>query len=202
MALIQQDPKTFEIPCGIKSRGRTTSLRRSGFARAAYPAEPLHYNDYNIESGAKHQSSLLLLKRLISGWRSRHHSRYPGALECDKPQRAETRGDRSGNHRLQGAQTQGCNFGTRPDDGRRGSRTTGQSQRGQTAPPSPEALAAQADAYGKLFALFKKHRDAIDRITFWGLNDNRSWRRGQNPLVFDAANQPKPALQAIVNAVR
>jgi GH35 family endo-1,4-beta-xylanase len=36
------------------------------FAREADSAVPLHYNDYNIESGAKHQSSLVLLKRLIS----------------------------------------------------------------------------------------------------------------------------------------
>jgi endo-1,4-beta-xylanase len=77
----------------------------------------------------------------------------------------------------------------------------GRGQRGQATPPSPEALAAQADAFGKLFALFTKHRDAIDRVTFWGLNDSRSWRRGQSPLVFDAANKPKPALQAIVNSV-
>jgi GH35 family endo-1,4-beta-xylanase len=62
-------------------------------------------------------------------------------------------------------------------------------------------MAAQADAYGRLFALFAKHRDAIDRITFWGLNDRRSWRRGQSPLVFDTANQPKPALQTIINSL-
>ena len=73
-------------------------------------------------------------------------------------------------------------------------------QRG-AVPVTPEALAAQADAYAKLFAVFAKHRDAINRVTFWGLNDRRSWRRGQNPLVFDGENQPKPALQAIVDAV-
>ena len=80
----------------------------------------------------------------------------------------------------------------------------GQLGRGQpvaAAPPSPAALALQADAYAKLFALFVKHRDAIDRVTFWGLNDRRSWRRGQSPLVFDGDNQPKPALQAIIDAV-
>jgi endo-1,4-beta-xylanase len=53
----------------------------------------------------------------------------------------------------------------------------------------------------RLFTLFAKHRDAIDRVTFWGLNDRRSWRRGQSPLVFDAANQPKPGLQAIINSL-
>ena len=77
----------------------------------------------------------------------------------------------------------------------------GRGQRGATTPPSDEALKAQADAYAKLFALFVKHRDAINRVTFWGLNDNRSWRRGQYPLVFDGENRPKPALQAIVDAV-
>jgi GH35 family endo-1,4-beta-xylanase len=77
----------------------------------------------------------------------------------------------------------------------------GGGQRGNATPPSAEALAAQADAYARLFALFVKHRDAIDRVTFWGLHDRRSWRRGQNPLVFDADSQPKPALQAIINVV-
>jgi hypothetical protein len=75
-------------------------------------------------------------------------------------------------------------------------------QQGNVVPPSAEALAAQADVYAKLFSVFVKHRDAIDRVTFWGLNDRRSWRRGQNPLVFDGDNQPKPALQAIIDAVK
>ena len=46
--------------------------------------------------------------------------------------------------------------------------------RGATPPPTAEMLQAQADAYGKLFALFVRHRDVIDRVTFWGLHDSRS----------------------------
>ena len=68
-------------------------------------------------------------------------------------------------------------------------------------PPSPESLQAQADVYAKLFAIFLKHRDVIDRVTFWGLNDRRSWRAGQSPLVFDGENRAKPALGAIISAV-
>ena len=41
----------------------------------------------------------------------------------------------------------------------------------------------------------------MDRVTFWGLNDRRTWRFGQNPLVFDANNQRKPAYVAIVDAM-
>jgi hypothetical protein len=36
-------------------------------------------------------------------------------------------------------------------------------------------------------------------VTFWGLNDRRSWRAEQSPLIFDRENQAKPALQAIVS---
>ena len=72
--------------------------------------------------------------------------------------------------------------------------------RGAATPPTPESLQAQADAYAKLFAIFLKHRDVMSRVTFWGLNDRRSWRAGQNPLPFDGESKPKPALQSIVSA--
>lgn len=62
-----------------------------------------------------------------------------------------------------------------------------------------EDLKKQAEAYAKLFAIFKKHEDVIERVTFWGLNDRRSWRAGQHPLLFDADNNPKPAYRAIVD---
>jgi hypothetical protein len=43
----------------------------------------------------------------------------------------------------------------------------------------------------KLFAIFPKHKCVVERVTFWGLNDRRSWRFGQHLLIFDAGNQPK-----------
>ena len=69
-------------------------------------------------------------------------------------------------------------------------------------PPSPEDLQAQADAYTRLFAIFVKHKDVVERVTFWGLSDRRTWRYGQHPLIFDADNRRKPAYAAIVDAVR
>lgn len=64
---------------------------------------------------------------------------------------------------------------------------------------SAEDLKAQADAYARLFAILLKHKDHIERVTFWGLSDRRTWRFGQNPLIFDASNQRKPAYAAIVD---
>lgn len=63
--------------------------------------------------------------------------------------------------------------------------------------------------YADLFALFHKHRDVIDRITLWGVTDNDSWLndwpiRGRTsyPLLFDRNFQPKPAVQAVLQAAR
>ncbi|MFO0915152.1 MAG: endo-1,4-beta-xylanase [Pirellulales bacterium] len=63
---------------------------------------------------------------------------------------------------------------------------------------SVDDLNQQAADYARLFAIFKKHEDVIERVTFWGLNDRRTWRRGQHPLLFDSNNHPKPAYASIV----
>jgi GH35 family endo-1,4-beta-xylanase len=170
------------------------------FAGQADPTVPLLYNDYSIESGAKHQSSLLLLRRLIAegapitGVGIQGHWSLP-ALTMQRYEEIE--------QALENYKALDLRISITELDVSVTGTPGGQLGRGQapTEPPSPELLAAQADAYGKLFAIFVKHRAAIDRVTFWGLNDRRSWRRTRYPLPFDADYQPKPALQAIVDAV-
>jgi len=171
------------------------------FAREADPGVPLHYNDYNIESGAKHQSSLLLLKRLISDGAPITTVGIQGHwsltnLTAQKFEQIEQAIENYKALHLKVAITELDITITGAGGGQLGG------QQGNVVPPSAEALAAQADAYAKLFSIFVKHRDAIDRVTFWGLNDRRSWRRGQNPLVFDGDSKPKPALPAILDAVK
>jgi GH35 family endo-1,4-beta-xylanase len=68
-----------------------------------------------------------------------------------------------------------------------------------TTPASPQDLKPQADAYARLFGIFLKHKDHIERVTFWGLSDRRTWRFGQHPLLFDDNNQRKLAYISIVD---
>src|SRR5205814_6050670 len=62
-----------------------------------------------------------------------------------------------------------------------------------------------AERYAELFKVFLKHRDAISRITFWGVTDGDSWLnnfpvRGRTnyPLLFDRQHRPKPAFEAVM----
>lgn len=59
--------------------------------------------------------------------------------------------------------------------------------------------------YEALFKLFLKHRDKIDRVTFWGTSDDMSWKnnfpvRGRTnyPLLFDREHKPKDAYHAVI----
>lgn len=64
----------------------------------------------------------------------------------------------------------------------------------------------QARRYAELFRVYLKHRDAVERVTFWGVADRDSWLnnwpikgRTNHPLLFDRAGQPKPALTAVID---
>src|SRR5262245_15329346 len=184
----------------LKVVGPDYLLQAFRFAREADPDVALHYNDYNIESGPKHQSSLLLLKRLISAGAPittvgiQGHWSVP-RITAQKLEEIDQAIENYKALKLKVAITELDLTIAGAEGGQLGGGARG---RGAVPPPSPESLQAQADAYAKVFAIFLKHRDVIDRVTFWGLNDRRSWRAGQSPLIFDGDNQAKPALQAIV----
>ncbi|MES1159122.1 MAG: endo-1,4-beta-xylanase [Bacteroidota bacterium] len=70
----------------------------------------------------------------------------------------------------------------------------------------PDSLQTKlAEGYARLFALFVKYRDAISRVTFWGVNDGQSWLnnwpvpgRTNYPLLFDRNYKPKKAFYEVI----
>lgn len=58
--------------------------------------------------------------------------------------------------------------------------------------------------YEDIFRLYLKHSDAMERVTFWGISDDTSWKnnfpvRGRTnyPLLFDRQRQPKNCYFAV-----
>lgn len=172
------------------------------FAHEADPEAELYYNDYNIEAGPKHASSMVLLRRLVNdgvpihgvgiqGHWSTAHLPY-AALDQAIADYASLG--------LKVSITE-LDVTIRGTSGGALGSASGGRRRADRPPPSPQDLKNQADAYARLFAIFIKHRDVVQRVTFWGLSDRRSWRFEQHPLIFDANNQRKPAYAAIVDAL-
>jgi endo-1,4-beta-xylanase len=70
-----------------------------------------------------------------------------------------------------------------------------------------DVLKRQADQYARLFRLLHDHKDAVERVTFWGADDGRSWlntwpsRRENHALLFDRKFQPKPAFFSVIGAL-
>jgi endo-1,4-beta-xylanase len=170
------------------------------WAHEADPKSELYYNDYNIESGAKHQSSLTLLKRLI---RDDTHiygvgiqGHWDMRTNIDTVEKAildyQALGLKVSITELDITQT-GTNSGAM---GFQGGPTTG------PATGSDSPAVRQGEKYRQLFAMLLKHTDCIERVTLWGTNDRRSWKASGLPLLFDAQLQPKPAYQAILDVAR
>ena len=62
-----------------------------------------------------------------------------------------------------------------------------------------------AKRYEDIFNLFLKHKDKIDRVTFWGVNDGQTWLnnwpingRTNHPLLFDRNFEPKKAYNSVL----
>lgn len=167
------------------------------WAHEADPDAKLYYNDYNIEQGAventgKHASSLILLKRLIAegvpitGVGIQGHWHLDTNLE--DVEKAIT------NYATLGLEVSI----TELDVTATGSNSGAFGVNGGDRTIPKENYLKQAEVYKKLFEIFKRHSDLIDRVTFWGISDGRSWRWGQDALLFDRKLQPKPAFNAII----
>jgi GH35 family endo-1,4-beta-xylanase len=164
-------------------------------AHEADPEAKLYYNDYGIEAGPKHASSMVLLKRLIKEGAAIHGVGIQGHWSTGRvPFEA-----------LERAIADYASLGLKVsiselDVTIRGASggQFGRRRAVEETPASPQDLEAQAQAYARLFAIFARHKDVVERVTFWGLSDGRTWRFGQHPLIFDSDNQRKPAYDAIV----
>jgi endo-1,4-beta-xylanase len=60
--------------------------------------------------------------------------------------------------------------------------------------------------YEELFGIFNKRKDKIARVTFWGVQDDMSWKndypipgRTNYPLLWNRDGTPKPAVEAILS---
>jgi endo-1,4-beta-xylanase len=168
------------------------------YAHEADPDAILRYNDYGLENPAKRQRLITLVRSLqeqnapIHAIGSQAHVNVSTTFETM-------------DQKLTDLATLGLPIHITELDvntASRGQRGTGADiAANQTATQGGQVEDANrrlAEAYAGIFRAFLKHRDSIEMVTFWGVNDAVSWRRAGTPLLFDGDNEPKPAFHAVI----
>jgi endo-1,4-beta-xylanase len=183
------------------------------FAHEADPNAQLTYNDYNLENEAKRNGAIALVKKLqadgvpisVVGLQGHYHMQSPTAEQVDA------------------AISQFAALGVKvaiseldidllPSAGHQPTADVSlKIQQNPRLNPYVDGLpdSVQQDLakrYAELFRVFLKHRDTIERVTFWGVADGDSWLndwpvagRSSHPLLFDRNHQPKPAFAAVLH---
>jgi endo-1,4-beta-xylanase len=185
------------------------------YAHKADPAAQLNYNDYNLENPAKRKGAIELVKKLkaagvpiavVGSQAHLHLSRGTAADEEVAIEELSAAGVKVAITELDidvlpSAWGQTADVGVKiQENAKLNSYPNG----------LPDDVQQQlTNRYADLFAVFWKHRDVVNRVTFWGTTDKTSWLnnwpiRGRTsyPLLFDREGKPKPAFYAVLKAAQ
>ena len=182
------------------------------FAHEADPDAELQYNDYSIEGPAKRAKTLKLLKQLLADGVPVHSVGIQGhwSLDYMPLEEIDIAIREFGALGLKVSITE-LDIDVMPRTGTGADLDQQEKLAAMTEakPMSPEVEQRQAELYGKLFAILRKHRDVVTRVTFWGPHDGRSWlnkwptERYNHALIFDRDAKPKrAAYEAILKAAK
>lgn len=195
----------------MKIIGEDYLVKAFQFAQEADPHAQLYYNDYSLENEPKRKGAIELITKLKASGVTVYAIGLQGHDKMDWPtvQQQDATIAAFANLGIKVNITE-LDIDVLPRAVRsQGAEVTLTADNGDKLNPYAQGLPdsvqqALASRYADLFRVFLKHREAIDRVTFWGVTDGDSWLnnwpvRGRTsyPLLFDRAGQPKPAFYAI-----
>ena len=198
----------------LKIIGEDYLVKAFEFARTADPKAELYYNDFALENSSKRKGAVTLIEKLkaagvkVDGIGTQSHLR----LNSPSIQQIEDTITTFGQLKVKVMVTE-LDVEVLP---RHTGNLTAEVSYREAANPAlnpytnglPESVQQDlAKRYGEIFEVYARHADKISRVTLWGVTDGDSWlndwpirSRTNHPLLFDRNNQPKPALDAVLNA--
>ena len=198
--------------------GEDYALKAFEFARQADPAAELYYNDYDLENQSKREGAIRLIRGLqekgvrVDGIGTQGH----WFLDSPSLDEIETSIIALSEPGVKVMVTE-LDVGVLPFyplDSKVVELSSFDPESQKKYNPYPNGLPDSvqkdlANRYAELFSLFRKHRDRLGRVTFWGVHDAQSWRnyipirgRTEYPMLFDRQCKPKLALDAIIRAAQ
>jgi endo-1,4-beta-xylanase len=180
------------------------------FAHAADPDAALYYNDYNIEMPGKLEKALKLIRALQAKGARLDAVGIQGHWLLDWPPVADIE---KGIDAIAATGVKVMITELDIDPLPRQAGTADLNANEQGADPykdglPPEMQQKLARRYGEIVAAVM-HHPSVTMLGFWGTHDGRSWLndfpvkgRTNHPLLFDRQLRPKPAFDAVIEALK
>jgi endo-1,4-beta-xylanase len=194
--------------------GEDYLLKAFQFAHEADPKAELYYNDYNLENEPKRKGAVELIRKLKAAGATVTAVGLQGHDKLDWPTLDQQSATIEAFHAL-GVQVNitELDVDVLPRVNRQNTADVSATA-AATANSNPytgglpeDMQQTLAKRYADLFRVFIQHKDAIGRITFWGVTDGDSWLNGfpvrgrtNYPLLFDRQGKPKPAFDAVIQS--
>ena len=166
------------------------------FAHRADPEAKLFYNDYSAVDPAKSDRIYRLLKELLDQGVPVHGVGIQGHWDIYHPSARQ----------VEAAIRKYASLGLEVQITELDLSVFAWNDRRRLGTAPKDRLRTQAGRYGELFEVFRRNKDVITGVTFWGVADDRTWKdnfpvRGRKdwPLIFDEKHQPKAAFWELVD---
>jgi endo-1,4-beta-xylanase len=210
---IADDPKRLlrDTPA-LRAIGEDYIVKAFEFAREADPEAELYYNDYNIDADYKRGKAIQLVRQLqqagvkLDGIGIQGHWML-GGPSIEAIDRGMTELSTLGVP-LMITELDIDPLPRRREGGADVSATERDGQNPYKDGLPPEMQTKLADRYRDVFGVLLKHPQ-VKRITFWGFHDGGTWLndwpvrgRTNHPLLWDRELRPKPARDAVAEALR
>jgi endo-1,4-beta-xylanase len=210
---LNQDGTMRQSPW-FKIIGEDYLVKAFQFAHEADPGAELYYNDYDLELPVKRRGAIRLIKKLlkagvtVSGVGLQNHNLMDWPSVADEDAAISVFSALGLKVHITELDVDVLPRTTKPG-----------ADYAVDIPVTPKLnpyvnrlpdtmQAALAKRYAELFRVYLKHRNSIERVTFWGVADGDSWLnnwpmkgRKNYPLLFDRLGQPKPALNAVIDTM-
>ncbi len=203
-------PEGFRKTNWLEIMGPEFMERAFHLAHEADPKCQLIYNDYNEEDPKRRDFIIELVKEYKKKGVPIHGMGMQGHLNLDSPdlklwEKAIEMYAAAG---LRVSITE-LEVDVLPYDWGRSAEISTNAEYRETLNPYVKGLPKEINdkltkRYEEIFKILLKHRDKIDRVTFWGVSDDLSWKnnfpmRGRTnyPMLFDRQRNPKDAYFAV-----
>jgi endo-1,4-beta-xylanase len=186
------------------------------FAREADPDAKLYYNDYGLEDPRKRANCVKLLKGMLArgvpidgvGTQSHLHIDGPPVREIENTIRDfAALGLKVSITELDMDVLPGSGPTGNADITRRENASDAINPYSKGFPQEMQEKLAQR--YAGIFEVYVRNSKAIERVTFWGLDDGHTWLNGfpvrgrtNHPLLIDRDLKPKPAFFAVLKTAK